>query len=608
MVISKMRFFLLFFLIFAVFGSPDKAYSSDSSGVKAELVFASSCIESDTSEIKSAVKFAIPAGMHTYWKFAGQTGEPTEIHISANKEVNVSDIKWQIPEIVNNYGFYEIVYSQKAWHFFDIYPSSISAEGLTVDADVTFLQCSNVCEPRSVNLSAHLPVCTKNKVNNHEFADEYKLIASPEKEDDILRAYEQLTSDQPDDATSDNDTKEPVPDSSLENNSLWQIILLSFFGGIILNLMPCVLPVISIKLLGLTKAKDKSIKKESLWYGLGIIFSFLTVWLFIVLIKEGGESLGWGFQLQNPSFVLFMFILLMIIGMIFSGLVVIPPQLTKFIKSEQSAFASGILAVFLASPCVAPFMGTAIAYALTFGGAKAFTVFFFLGFGLAFPFVFLAFFNKWIKYLPKTKRWNVYLQKILAIPLYISSVWLLGVIYFQTGWGGFAIALFTAFMFILAAFFRHRILWLISFAALTAGIMFIHQAEQPKEDAIIGHHIKWNEYSPEALTLAVSSGDAVFIDFTAKWCLTCLVNEKLVLEREKTLDLFELEKVIAMKADFTLKDKSIIKALNEYGGTGVPLYVYYPKASDDGEEVKPVILPQILTFTALRHAVKGEKE
>lgn len=616
MVISKMRFFFFIFLILSFFTTAKTAYSADLQKVKAELIFASSCLDSETGTVKGAVKFTIPEGMHTYWKFAGQTGEPTDIRISTVPEANVSEIEWQIPEIFNNFGFYEIIYSQKAWHFFDINlvrdseNTFILDDNMHIDADVTFLQCSNVCEPRQVHLSAELPIC-KAKSYESEFQKEYELVATPQQEEDILKAYKQLTStaDKKDNTKDDNFGTEPdvllYPVDTSFNGNLWQIILIAFLGGIILNFMPCVLPLVSVKLMNLTKARNKSIKKESLWYGFGIIFSFLTVWFFISLIRAGGESLGWGFQLQNPSFVLFLFALLLLLGMIFSGLVIVPAQLTKFIRAEQSAFASGVLAVFLASPCVAPFMGTAVAYALTYGGAGAFLVFFFLGLGLAFPFMLLAFFDGWIKYLPKTKRWNTILEKVLSIPLYVSAVWLLGVIYAQTGEGGLIIALFVALVAIIAAVLRYRVLWIAAIGALTAGMMFIHQAEQPKDFAT--SFISWQEYSPEALSLAVSKGNPVFVDFTAKWCLTCLVNERLVLEIEKTADLFAAEKVIAMKADFTLKDENIANALTEYGATGVPLYVYYSASKDEGKAAKPIILPQILTFDRLQQAIKEDK-
>jgi len=296
----------------------------------------------------------------------------------------------------------------------------------------------------------------------------------------------------------------------------------------------------------------------------------------------------------------------LLLGMLFSGFVTVPPQLTRFANGEQSAFASGVLAVFLASPCIAPFMGTAIAYALTFGGIKAFSVFFFLGLGLAFPFVFLAFFKGWVKYLPKTKRWNIILERVLAIPLYISALWLLGVVYAQTGIGGFVIALFLTVMSILAAFFRHKILWFFLVATLVAGIMFIKQTEKPQE-FMNGEYISWQDYSAEALSAAVSSGNPVFVDFTATWCLTCMANERIVLERQAVAELFKSENIVALKADFTLKDENIMRALQNYGANGVPLYVYYPKKTDGNQPVKPVILPQILTFDTIEKTIKEAK-
>ena len=609
-----MRFFLFIFLILSVFGKVESAYCTVSDGVKADLAFESFCMSADSDKIKAAVKFTIPGGMHTYWKFAGQTGEPTEISLSAYPAAEFSDIEWQTPQIYDNMGFYEIIYLQKAWHFFDVmFPSKLAdmtdtTDKIRVNAKVTFLQCGNLCEPRQIDLSAELSVCElpNNQRYSLEFKNEYRLVASPQKEQEILSEYHRLADDE-NTAENNNKTADEPKDTkgAFDNDSLLYIILLAFLGGILLNFMPCVLPVVSIKLLSLAKARDKSIKKDSLWYGLGIVFSFLAVWLFICLIRAGGETIGWGFQLQNPPFVLFLFVLLLVLALVFSGFITVPPQLTRFVNNEQSAFSSGVLAVFLASPCVAPFMGTAVAYALAIGGLNAFCVFLFLGLGLAFPFVFFAFFKGWIKYLPKTSSFNVVLERVLSVPLYISALWLLDVIYAQTGCNGLVSAICSAIAVVAAVVLRRRVLWLFLAMFFVISLVFVSYSDKLHEPPA-KKLIDWQEYSAEALTLAISSGKPAFVDFTAKWCLTCMANEHLVLERQATAALFADHNIALFKADFTLKDDTIMAALQKYGSNGVPLYVYYPQSSGD-KPVKPVVLPQILTFDRLEQAVKEGK-
>ena len=608
-----MRFFLSFFFFLAALFPNFASCAEDLGGVEAELVFESDCFSLDTASFKGAVKFTIPQGMHTYWKFPGQTGEATDIKVRTFPNMKISDIKWQRPEIFDNYGFYEIGYSDKAWHFFDILSAEkIREKEVVIEADVNFLQCSTVCEPREVKLSFNVPVCNFSHLNE-EFQKEYEHIVTPSQEQEIFNKYNELIKniDKEDENGAENKNNLPSLPKDKETGyaSLIQVIVLAFLGGIILNLMPCVLPVVSLKITGLAKAGRKSIKKDSIYYGFGIIFSFISVWLFISMIRASGDALGWGFQLQNPVFVLFLFGLLLVLGLMFSGVIIVSPNISRLIKDEQGAFASGVLAVVLASPCVAPFMGTALAYALVADTFKAFLVFLFLGLGLAFPVMLLAFFTGWIKFLPKTKRWNVMLERILSLPLYISALWLLWVVYIQTGFIGLTIGLLLSLFIILAALFHNKFLWGFAIVVFLGASFFMEE----KESAAISTHnldnkesISWENFSAERLSEAISEGKGVFIDFTAGWCLTCLANEKVVLERERTAKLFKQADIVALRADFTLKDEEITKALADYGRRGVPLYVYYPPRKGN-EIVSPVFLPQILTFNWLEKVILGEK-
>jgi thiol:disulfide interchange protein DsbD len=324
-------------------------------------------------------------------------------------------------------------------------------------------------------------------------------------------------------------------------------LLLAFAGGLILNLMPCVLPVLSIKVLGFAGQGDaRALRAHGLVYALGVLVSF---WLFaglLIALQAAGQEIGWGFQLQSPAFVAFLALLFLVLALQLSG--IFEFRGFAFTATANHPFLTGVLAVAVASPCTAPFMGAALGYALGETALTALAVFSALGLGMAIPYVALAWHPRWLKWVPKPGAWMVRLKRALAIPLYATVAWL-------------------------------------------AWVLALQLVVLPAPDRA------WKPYSDAALASLTARGKPVFVDFTAAWCVTCQVNKQLVLGRPETERAFAERGVVLLRADWTRRDPEIGRALAALGRNGVPLYVLY----SPGQEA--VLLPEILTQGAVLAAL-----
>ena len=513
-----------------------------------------------------AVKFDIAKGWHTYYKNPGETGEATEIKLFLPSGFIAGDILWQQPKVFDTVGFTEYGYSDEVYHFIRITPpKGFSGDEIKIAGQVSWLSCGfGECVPGEKRLELIVPV-GENGVPVAGFAE-------------ALQKVEGFGSGN---------------DFTNQSEELFFVLLLAFSGGLLLNLMPCVFPVISLKIFGLMKASEKAVRKNALFYTVGVVATFMAVAATVVAVKSAGGLLGWGFQLQSPAFVLFMISLLLVLGLMFSGFIAVP----NFIKSagagKDGALMSGVLAVLLAAPCVAPFMGTAVAYGLLASPQEGLLVFLFMGVGMAFPILILALFRGWVRFIPKSGKWMKVVQEALAIPLYLSVVWLLWVLEKQTGPVGFSIAVAVQIFIIIAALLRKKAMWWFVPSVLILALVMI------KEDAQKASGGFWQAYSEKALKENLANGKAVLLKFSADWCLTCLVNEKLVLDDLAVRELLIKYGVVPMEADWTTRDEGILKALNGYGKNGVPLYVFYKK----GQSI-PMILPRIITKTDVEKAVK----
>jgi len=405
--------------------------------------------------------------------------------------------------------------------------------------------------------------------------------------------------------------------------SLPVLLLFAVLGGLILNLMPCVFPVLSIKAISLAEQAKKhpaTVRTKGLVFAAGVIASMLVLAAILLLLRAGGEQIGWGFQLQSPLFVTLMVYLLLAVGLNLSGMFEIGGELGGIGDAltqgggYRATFFTGVLTTLVATPCTAPFMAAAVGAALTQSPSVALCIFAALGLGLALPFVVLSFAPWFRSALPKPGAWMDTLKQVLAFPVYASAAWLLWVLAQQTS-SGLAAALAGAILVALAAWAYQRsklssrrgrlaALTTAALAALIAialPVQFAGSALHPATAAAAAARAdgEWQPYDAARLAELKSAGQPVLVNFTASWCLTCLVNERNAFADSAVQRVFHDKGVALMKGDWTNQDPAITKALAAFGRAGVPLYVVYnskPGSTD------PVVLPQLLTASIVEGA------
>lgn len=385
-------------------------------------------------------------------------------------------------------------------------------------------------------------------------------------------------------------------------------LLFAFIGGLLLNLMPCVFPVLSLKILSAASQggeNRRSVKAQGFAFGFGVVATFVLLAGLLAAMRAGGAQLGWGFQLQSPYFVAFMASLFFAIGLNLMGVFEVGASLTRLggRLDRPSGFgesvASGVLATAIATPCTAPFMGAALGFALTRSTLETLLVFGVLGLGMALPYVVLSLAPGLLERIPRPGPWMETMKNILAFPMFATVIWLIWVFGQQTGMGG-AANLLTALLLLSAAGWMvgkwhrtdlrsGRVARAVSVVLLILGAGFVARGTggEPALSAAEG----WQTFSQAAVDATLAQGQPVFVNFTAAWCLTCQVNERMVLSSDTVQEAFRERNVALFKADWTRQDPEITAALESFGRSGVPLYVLY-----SGKRTPPpLILPAILT-------------
>ncbi|MCP8897750.1 protein-disulfide reductase DsbD family protein [Gilvimarinus xylanilyticus] len=386
-------------------------------------------------------------------------------------------------------------------------------------------------------------------------------------------------------------------------NNGWLIPALAFalLGGIILNLMPCVFPVLSIKVLSLASAHRERLRLHGWAYTAGIVLSFVAFAGVLMLARAGGEAIGWGFQLQSPLLIAALCYLFLLMGLALSGLLNIGSGfmglgqgLTQ--KSGLSgSFFTGVLAAVVASPCTAPFMGAALGYAMTQPIIYSLAIFAALGFGMALPLLALCYFPRLVHHLPQPGPWMDTLKQALAFPLYLTALWLLWVLGRQAGSDAVVVLLLGVLSFAFALWLkthqpRHKgvrtlLAVLVLIAVIAAlSLPFIWLKREPAADN------RWQPYSAERLSELRADGRGVFVNLTADWCLTCLANERITLNTDEIEAAFERYDIATLKGDWTNHDPAITELLEQYQRSGVPLYLWFAP----GSKGKADVLPQLL--------------
>jgi thiol:disulfide interchange protein/DsbC/DsbD-like thiol-disulfide interchange protein len=396
-------------------------------------------------------------------------------------------------------------------------------------------------------------------------------------------------------------------------------VAFALVGGLILNLMPCVFPVLSLKVLGFATHHDSkaTLHREAVAFAVGVIGTFVVLGLLLAALRAAGEQLGWGFQLQSPAVVTGLALLFFALALNLSGVFefgMLAPQGVAGWSSKNrtvDAFGSGVLAVVVASPCTAPFMGAAMGYALTGSTATTLAVFVALGAGMALPYMLLAWFPGWRRRLPKPGPWLERFKQLLAFPLYATVVWLAWVLGTQRDIDA-VLRLMVALLALGFALWAWRIVrvgggrgWAIAgLAALVGGVAVAWPLVTADADALPAAERgaragagDWIPYTPAKLAEITAGGRPVFVDFTAAWCVTCQVNKKLVLTDPQVLAALDGRNVARVRADWTRRDPEITRALAALGRNGVPVYVLYRPGKE------PLLLPEVLQRQTLIDAL-----
>ncbi len=413
---------------------------------------------------------------------------------------------------------------------------------------------------------------------------------------------------------------------------LGQALIFGLLGGLILNLMPCVFPILSLKALAFVKESSEParIRVGGLAYTAGVIATFLALALILIGIRAGGEAAGWAFHLQNPLVLALLTYLMFAVGLNLSGVfnVGMAVNVAGGGTGASGSFMTGVLAVVIASPCTAPFMASALGFALTQGTLTTLAVFGALGLGMAIPYLALSFSPSLINLMPKPGPWMDGFKQVLAFPVYLTAAWLLWVLSKQISPDSLFLVLigivcvgFGAWLFGRLPELRTKS-WQWSGAAASAMVIVISllllQGLTPRE-SVAGtgevtstseNRLSYIEYSPETVDALLAEGKTVFANFTADWCITCKVNERVALDRPKVVSLFNEMDVVAVKGDWTNRNEEIARTLQAHGSPGVPLYLVYRPDGTGGSTatVEPMKLPQILTQKTVLDALSLEQE
>ncbi len=393
------------------------------------------------------------------------------------------------------------------------------------------------------------------------------------------------------------------------DSSLLYMLLLAFAGGAILNLMPCVFPILSLKVLSFANSTDHDRHLHSWVYTAGVIVSFVLVAAVLIALQQAGQAIGWGFQLQSPGFVIALAYLFIAMGLSLSGIVEFGGNLMNVGSGLASrggtsgSFFTGVLAVVVASPCTAPFMGTALGFAVSQPPHIGLLVFASLGAGMAAPLLLFSYSGAARALMPKPGPWMETLKEFLAFPLYATAIWLLWVAGRQTGVNTMATALSGALVLALGLWLWDHRRWRRGVAlACVAGAVALGSVRgldlTTASPGMAGDKVAWSDHGVAELR---RDGKPVFVDVTADWCITCKANEATVLLTDELTAAFSDNGVVYMVADWTNHDPDIAGLLERHGRTGIPLYLMYP--ADPAEE--PLVLPQILTRRTVLDAIEA---
>ena len=625
----------------------------DTGHAKASLI--TNLQSSNQESFYVGVRLQMQDGWHTYWENPGDSGSPFEANWSTDEGVIVENVQWPTPITIPYPPLMTYGYEGDIVFPFQVFRSQ-ETELKTISVDFNFLICADICIPESASLSLDLSSASPSKIldnqinnlptktiNTNSSIEGDNLVISFQSTESISNAYlfpresgnffypenqllEQI------DATNYK-ISIPLLDSklsafsgilSLDGNgfqikeqfssqggiSLWQAILFALIGGLILNLMPCVFPVISLKVLSFVSMggdDHTKIRNHALAFVGGVMSTFLSIATALIIIRSSGSMIGWGYQLQSPVVVGILTLIMLGIGLILLTNINIGAGLTTLGSSVQSknsysgSFFTGVLAVVVASPCTAPFMGAAVGYALLQPSFATLPIFLSLGLGFAGPYVVLALKPEWISSLPKPGAWMETLKQFFAFPMIATALWLMWVFMVQTSGDALIQLLILGLVLGVAiwmiATFKGRWKWIGLITTVILSIQIFNNLPSPissnQNDA---DATNWSLVSESNLQ---ANNQAYLINFTAAWCITCQTNEKAALSRPSVQEYLLTQNITYIKADWTNRNEEIAAGLAKYNRSGIPLYIFWKPGMTESK-----ILPAVLTEDILIRNLK----
>ena len=624
---------------------------------------------------------------HTYWKFPGDAGIPTEIKWNLPDGWKIGEIQWPIPLKLDEPGDIQIYgYHDEVLLLQEITPpGALKDSTVQLAAEASWLVCEKICIPGSAKLKLDLPVAAQSAAANEEIFSRYRrslpqswpgtkvarttwtregnelrltvesaalsnypaadffpvpeaivVVGHPKTErsagkitfrvpietaDKNLSALDGVVVFGQTENGSDRNAWSLGPPTVSAGapsmpDAFWKYLLFGFIGGFILNLMPCVLPGISLKIFGFIQhaGQDRRrILRSGLAFVAGIFAWFVGLALLLIGLKSAGREITWAFQFTNAYFVVAMSAVVLVFALNLFGVFEISlPQFANrgllgwtAREGDAGSFFQGVFATVLATPCTAPFLGTALGFAFTQSGWTILLMFLAIAAGMSSPYFLLSAQPAWLRLLPKPGPWMVHVKQLMGFLLFATLLFLLAVLGAERGveaviWCScFLLALSLAcwmkgvFM-VPTASGRSRFISVVLMLVLVIGAGYFFIGEKLAAAKTVAPEIAaqgdWQPFTPQRLESELKAGHAVFVDFTAAWCLTCKFNEANVLESSAVRDAFQRHGVTKIKADWTNADPAITKILKQFGRPGVPMYVLYP-----GNHAEPFLFPELLT-------------
>ena len=592
------------------------------------------------------VRLEMQDGWHTYWENPGDSGNPFNARWSTDAGVIIENVSWPTPQTIPYPPLMTYGYEGDVVFPFQVF-RSLDTELTEISLDFDFLICADICIPEKATLTLDLTsasssdlldqaisalptklISTKSYVN----ADELKVTFRSPKEFSsayIFPRQSNLFAYTPNQAIAkiDENIYEitlPLVQDEIESfsgiisldgqgfqfeeqiasaggMSLWQAIFFALIGGLILNLMPCVFPVISLKVLSFVSmggGDHAKIRNHALAFVGGVIFTFLSIATALMIIRSTGSMIGWGYQLQSPIVVGILTLIMLGIGMVLLTNINIASGLTNIGSSMQNrndysgSFFTGALAVVVASPCTAPFMGAALGYALLQPSFATLPIFLSLGLGFASPYLILAVKPQWISALPKSGPWMETLKQFFAFPMIATALWLMWVFMLQTSGDALIQLLILGLSLGLAiwmiAAFQGRWKWIGLILTFIASIQIFNNLPNNTDKTTLS--VEADSWSLSTESDLQANNQAYLINFTAAWCITCQTNEKVALARTTVQDYLAEQNIKYIKADWTNRNEDIAIGLAKYERSGIPLYIFWKPGMQNSK-----ILPAVLT-------------